>query len=303
MKRLSRTIATAAGRCSGRSYCARRLGLGPSHGDCPHPNWTKWRVASKKNPRAPKRSSGLVARRTLRHFYRSRIHSASAPPAGSKTSRGGLNSMFPDLVASFFVVVIVVGVPILSWETARNEEVRSLPRPTLYLSAAVSEWLLALLAVFTVLVTGLGFSAAGFRRLPLPDFLSWSALIAASAIAALFLTLLLERHGLWPKESLLVHLLVPETARQKLWAVVVVAPTAALCEDFIYRGCLLAELAQWSQSEIFAWIVSSAAFGLTHVYQKWGGMLRAGEFGALLAYPVVRFRSLYPSMAAQFLFD
>jgi len=195
--------------------------------------------------------------------------------------------MFPDLVASFFVVVIVVGVPILSWETARNEEVRSLPRPTLYLSAAVSEWLLALLAVFTVLVTGLGFSAAGFRRLPLPDFL----------------TLLLERHGWWPKESLLVHLLVPETARQKLWAVVVVAPTAALCEEFIYRGCLLAELAQWSQSEIFAWIVSSAAFGLTHVYQKWAGMLRAGALGALLAYPVVRFGSLYPSMAAHFLID
>ncbi len=211
--------------------------------------------------------------------------------------------MFRDLVASFFVVLVVVGVPILSWQTATNEEVRSLPRPTLYLSAAVSEWLLAFMALCTVLVTGLGFSGAGFRRLPVAEFFSWTALLAGAAVALLLLTLLLERRGWWPEESELVRLLVPETARERLWAVGVVATTAALCEEFLYRGWLLGQLGHWSHSKIFPWVVSSAAFGLTHFYQKWSGILRAGALGALLAYPVLRFGSLYPSIAAHFLID
>jgi membrane protease YdiL (CAAX protease family) len=211
--------------------------------------------------------------------------------------------MFRDLVASFFVVLIVVGVPSLSWQTARNEEIRLLPRPTLYSSAAVSEWLLALLAVLAVFFSGLGFSAAGLRRLPLRAFFSSTALIAAVTIALLQVMLLLERRGWWPRESELVRLLIPETAREKVWAVILVAPTAALCEEFIYRGALFGELLKWSHSQIFAWAVSSAAFGMTHVYQRPLGMLRAGALGGLLAYPVVRFGSLYPSMAAHFMID
>lgn len=211
--------------------------------------------------------------------------------------------MFRDLVASFFAVLIVVGVPILSWQTAHNQEIRSLPRTGLYLSAAISDWLLALMAVFTVPLSGLGFSAAGFRRLPLAALFSWTALIATVAIALLFGVLLLERRGWWPEESELVRLLVPANGREKLWAVLIVAPTAALCEEFIYRGALFGELLKWSHSNVFAWAVSSAAFGMTHVYQKGAGMLRAGALGALLAYPVVRFGSLYPSMAAHFLID
>jgi membrane protease YdiL (CAAX protease family) len=211
--------------------------------------------------------------------------------------------MFRDLVASFFVVLIVVGVPILSWQTAHNEEIRLLPRRTLYSSAAVSEWLLALMAVFAVFFSGLGFRAAGFRRLPLGEFFSWSALLAAVTVALLLVMLLLERRGWWPEESELVRLLVPETRREKLWAAMLVAPTAALCEEFIYRGVLFGELQNWSHSKILSWAVTSIAFGMTHVYQKPLGMARAGALGALLAYPVVRFGSLYPSVAAHFLID
>jgi membrane protease YdiL (CAAX protease family) len=211
--------------------------------------------------------------------------------------------MFQDLAASFLVVLLVVGVPVLAWQTAHNQEIRTLPRTALYFSAALSEWILAALAVGVVLVAGPRFRDLGFRALPLKTFFSWAAILAALTIALLALLLFFERRGWWPEESPLVHLLIPATGREKLWAVLMVAPTAALCEELIYRGYLLAQLTRWSHSEIFAWATSSVAFGLTHVYQKWTGMLRAGALGALLAYPVVRYGSLYPSIAAHFLID
>jgi len=211
--------------------------------------------------------------------------------------------MFQDLVSSFLVVLLVVGVPVLAWQTAHNQEISSLPRTALYFSAALSEWILAALAVGVALVAGSRFRDLGFRGLPLTTFFSWTAGLAALTIALLALLLFFERRGWWPEESSLVHLLIPETAREKLWAVLVLAPTAAVCEEWIYRGYLLAQLSKWSHSEVFAWVASSVAFGLTHVYQKGAGMLRAGALGALLAYPVVRYGSLYPAIAAHFLID
>jgi CAAX protease family protein len=214
-----------------------------------------------------------------------------------------LKPMFPDLVASFFVVLVMVGVPILAWQTAHNPEIPSLPRTALYFSAAFSEWFLAALALGVVLVAGPRFPDLGFRAIPINIFFFWVALLAALAMALLGLLLVLERLGWWPDESPLVHLMIPETRREKLWAILLLAPTAAVCEEWIYRGYLVGQLAKWSHSEIFAWAASSVAFGLTHAYQKWAGMLRAGALGALLAYPVVRFGSLYPSMAAHLVID
>jgi uncharacterized protein len=98
-------------------------------------------------------------------------------------------------------------------------------------------------------------------------------------------------------------LLLPANRAEKLWAVLFVAPTAALCEEFLYRGYLMAQLSRWFHSVPWAWGVSSAAFGLAHVYQRANGMLRAALLGALLAYPVVHLGSIYPSMAAHFLID
>jgi CAAX protease family protein len=101
----------------------------------------------------------------------------------------------------------------------------------------------------------------------------------------------------------MVRLLMPENGREKLWALFGLAPTAGLCEEFLYRGFLLAEMTAWFHSAGWGVVVSSAAFGLAHTYQGLNGMVRAGLLGALLAWPVVHLGSLYPSMAAHFLID
>jgi membrane protease YdiL (CAAX protease family) len=211
--------------------------------------------------------------------------------------------MLSELFTTFFVVLLIVGVPILSYRTARDPRIRQAPRLALYFSAVLSQWILAVLGILVVLVGPMTIRMARFQPVGLASFLRWFLLVALISLAAMSLSILLERFGWWPEESDLVRLLIPETGPEKVWAVLVLAPTAALSEEFLYRGFLLAQLSVWFHSVAWAWAVSSVAFGLAHSYQGAVGVLRAAALGALLAYPVVHLGSLYPSMAAHFVID
>ncbi len=209
--------------------------------------------------------------------------------------------MVANAVAIIFALLLMVGVPILSFTTARNPELRLLPRRVLYLSAVGSQWLLTTVGAVVVWATSL--DPVFLRGASAAAFLGWTIILTGSSLAGLGALLLLERRGWWPPESDLVYLLLPSNRLEKVWAVLFVAPTAALCEEFLYRGYLMAQLEHWFHSVSWAWAISSVAFGLAHTYQRINGMLRASLLGALLAYPVVRLGSIYPSMAAHFLID
>jgi membrane protease YdiL (CAAX protease family) len=202
-----------------------------------------------------------------------------------------------------FLVLLIAGVPAMSYLTAHDPQLRTLPRRALYLSAALSEWFLAALGLAAARVAHLDAAALGFRAVSFRSLVGWTAAIGALATAGLAVVLALERRGWWPEESELVRLLMPETRAEKAWAVAVVAPTAAIAEEFLYRGYLLAIVGGALHSVKWAWAVSAVAFGLAHVYQRPNGMVRAGLLGALLAWPVVRTTSLYPSILAHFLID
>jgi membrane protease YdiL (CAAX protease family) len=211
--------------------------------------------------------------------------------------------MLAKLTGSLFVLLLVAGVPVLSHLTARRAHIRLIPRPDLYLSAIISQWVLAGLGVVIVITIGPGFRAIGFRALPGVAFARWTLLLTVVSLAALGVVLLLEHHGWWPEEPELVRLLLPETRREKFLAVLMLAPTAALCEEFLYRGYLLAQFSRWMEPVPWAWIGSSVAFGLAHAYQGLNGMVRAALLGGLLAYPVIYLGSLYPAMVAHFVID
>ena len=208
-----------------------------------------------------------------------------------------------EIASVLFVLLLVAGVPVLSYATARRPELRMIARPDLYLSAVVSQWILTVGGVVVVLAGGPNFRSIGFRGVTPGDFFFWLGLLAAVSVAGLGLILVLERRGWWPPEPDLVLLLMPANRREKLLAVLMVAPTAALCEEFLYRGYLLSQLSVWLGGSLWAWAMSAIAFGLAHCYQGLNGMARAAILGALLAYPVLRLGSLYPSMAAHFLID
>lgn len=209
--------------------------------------------------------------------------------------------MVAKAIAAAFVLLLTVGVPVLSFWTARDPHIRLLPRRALYLSAVMSQWLLAAVGVVVLWLTSM--NPTFFRAVGVVDFVHWTLLLASVSLGGLGILLLLERHGWWPPESDLVHLLLPSSRREKVWAVLLLAPTAALCEEFLYRGYLMTQLSLWFHSPPWAWGASSVAFGLAHSYQRINGMIRASLLGALLAYPVLRLGSLGPSMAAHFLID
>jgi hypothetical protein len=211
--------------------------------------------------------------------------------------------MLTTLIAALFTGMLVVGVPALSYSTARNPHVREMPRLALYTSAIFSQWLLTLLGWGVVFFIARPLLAQSFARLPLMEVLGWGSVIALASLGGLVLVIAGERRGWLPQESDLIYLLIPETRREKVWAVLIVAPTAAFCEEFLFRGFLFAQLQQWLHSVPWAWVVCSAAFGLAHCYQGWSGVTRAGMLGALLTFPVARLGSLYPSMLAHWLID
>ena len=211
--------------------------------------------------------------------------------------------MFTTLIAVVFTLVLVVGVPVLSYTTARSMEIHTMPRLGLYLSAVFSQWLLTVVALGVVFLIARKVFIIGFAAMPLRPALEWGSGIAVAALLALTMVTWCEGRGWLPRESQLVYLLIPETPREKLWAALILAPTAAFCEEFLFRGYLLMQLHDWLHSLLWAWVVSSVAFGLAHFYQGWSGMVRAGLLGALLAYSVVRWGTLYPAMLAHWLID
>jgi len=202
-----------------------------------------------------------------------------------------------------FALIVVVVVPVLSIASIRQAEIRTAPRLAIYASAVLSEWLLALIGGAVVLAASTRLSPAGFRACSPAAFGAWTSLLAGLALAGLGVVLVAEGRGWLQPESELVHLLMPSTAREKLWAALVVAPTAGFCEEFLYRGLLLSVFSHWCHSVGWGWALSSVAFGLAHTYQGASGVARVMIMGALLAWPAVHLGSLYPSMAAHFLID
>lgn len=211
--------------------------------------------------------------------------------------------MIAGIAEAGFLLVLVAAVPALSYRTSRRPEILALPRLQLYLSAAMSQWLLAALGVVVVWAASMTFATIGFHAVSPPSFFFWTAVLTGVSLAALGLVVWLEQRGWWPPEPELVRALIPQTRREMFWAVLVIAPTAAVCEEFLYRGFLLAELTQRFHSVALAAALSSVAFGMAHTYQGLSGIARAALLGALLSIPVIRLGSVFPSMAAHFLID
>ncbi len=213
------------------------------------------------------------------------------------------NAMIAHAITLGFSLILLVAVPVLSILTARQPQLRLIPRLDLYVSATVSQWILTLLAVGLVLIDKSGLTSLGLRPLATAAFYKWTSGITLGTLAGLTVMTVLESRGLWPSDSDLVEILIPRTSREKLVALVMVAPTAAICEEILYRGFLFQRLLDWNGSATWALIVASLGFGMAHAYQGLHGMVRAAVLGALLTVPLVRTGSIYPSIASHFLID
>jgi len=197
-----------------------------------------------------------------------------------------------------WATLLLVPLPVAAaYQLRLVENPESLPRMPLYVSSAVSLWLLALVTAGVVWVSPLDWSALRFVRGPLGPTAAWSVGITAAGVALLGLA-----RSLGIRESPILRRLLPATRREKL-AFSGLSLTAGFCEELVFRGFLIAVMLDAWGSAILAVALSSVAFGWMHAYQDVAGAARAALLGVLLALPVVLFGSVVPSMIAHTAID
>jgi membrane protease YdiL (CAAX protease family) len=82
----------------------------------------------------------------------------------------------------------------------------------------------------------------------------------------------------------------------ELFPYLALALTAGLCEEFLYRGFLMAVLTRTGLSIWVAILVSSVLFGLAHLYQGRSGLLATLIVGILLGIARIAYDSLVPAI-------
>ena len=101
-----------------------------------------------------------------------------------------------------------------------------------------------------------------------------------------------------------VAALLPRTGTERRWFALL-AVTAGICEEVLYRGFGLAAL-RWAAPDIgkpALIIVTGAAFGLAHLYQGRMGVTLTGLLGAYFAWITISTGSLIPVMLLHALLD
>lgn len=201
--------------------------------------------------------------------------------------------------ARAWMALLLVALPaLLVLQSAQSRDLRAQSRIALYASSIVSLWVLATITWFVARASAFDPALLGLRLLALPHSLLWAFALAFMGVGVMYAT---RNVGMTAEDSVLAHL-IPVTAAERT-AFVLVALTAGVCEELVFRGFLQTALTYATGSSFIALLLGSTAFGIVHAYQEPAGVFRAALLGALLAVPVVITGSIYPSMVAHFAID
>ena len=170
-------------------------------------------------------------------------------------------------------------------------------REGVYVSSALSIWLLAAVAMLAASHSGL--SRAELRLVPISTavLLGSAGLATLAGLAVVGLGRLLK-----VPESALVDYLIPRTSTEKI-AFVGLSVSAGIAEELVFRSFLIVALYHASGSMAAGVFISVAAFAVSHAYQGILGVLRVAALGLVLTAPFLLTGSVYPSMIAHTVLD
>lgn len=170
-------------------------------------------------------------------------------------------------------------------------------REGVYLSSALSTWLLAALAMLAARYSGL--TRADLRIAPIPV----SLLLGSAGLTTLVgLAVVALGRALRVPENALVGYLIPRTGAEKI-AFAGLSISAGIAEELVFRSFLIIVLYQASESMAAAVFISVAAFAVSHAYQGVIGVLRVAALGLVLTAPFLLTGSVYPSIIAHTTLD
>jgi membrane protease YdiL (CAAX protease family) len=207
---------------------------------------------------------------------------------------------------SLFAMGLAVILPILSLRTVHRVEAAGIGRTALYANISFSLWLLAGLCALVVWLDGDAPADVFLRIDVIPGAevaITWAVLICAAGILLFVMSQLIGNRMGWRGEESMLQRMRPVDRRDFVWIVLILSPTAGFCEELIYRGFLISRLLDLTGSMTVSVLISSAIFGVSHLYQGPWGALRAGLIGLLLAVPVATLGTIVPSIIAHALID
>src|SRR6516165_446100 len=203
----------------------------------------------------------------------------------------------------FWLIFFALGV-LLPWRgRARMKKLLAMPqvssieRLVLYASTIAFQWLAVAVVGWRAWVHGYGARQLGLV------LHGRTRLVIAGLVGAVMgglHWLNLRRVGRIPAESRGVMQAVAERilpqSTVELLPYLGLATTAGLCEEFLYRGFVMAVLSSAGLGAGLVVLGSSLLFGLAHSYQGRGGMVMTFLVGVLLGVSRLTYNSLVPGV-------
>ena len=203
-----------------------------------------------------------------------------------------------DIWLIFFVLAVI-----LPWRgRARLKTLLAMPqvgameRIVLYASTIAFQWVIVAVVAWRAWAHGytaveLGLTTRDGTRLIIGS-------IAGALTIATLHWLNLRRVGRMPPASrgsiqAIAERILPQST-EELLPFLALAITAGLCEEFLYRGFVMAVLARLGAVAWVAVLASSVLFGLAHLYQGRGGLVSTMFVGIVLGIGRVVYGSLVP---------
>jgi len=176
------------------------------------------------------------------------------------------------------------------------EKVTSKDRLRLYIPAIFFQWVLTVLIAWRALARGLTRAELGISS----DFGSGVILftVVGTAVIASLHWLNLRKLGSLDIPAAqrfrkMAARLFPAT-RREIAVFCFLALTAGVCEEFIFRGFVLAALTHAGVSAWLTVLISSAMFGFAHLYQGRRGIVGTGVLGIAFGIARIAYDSLLP---------
>ena len=202
----------------------------------------------------------------------------------------------------FWLIFFLLGVALPLRGQARLKkfltlsEISSRERLVLYGSTIAFQWLSVAAVAWRAWARGLTLADLGLRH-TFSARLLLAALVGGSALGALqwFNLRRVARLPGKPRSFMqkLGALILPQS-RRELLCYLVLAVTAGLCEEFLYRGFAMAALARAGLPPWATIFLSSVLFSLAHLYQGRGGLLSTLVIGTVFGTARIAYDSLVP---------
>ena len=237
-------------------------------------------------------------------------------PVGRRNENSTMELPLPQIAPIALVTAALVLFLVVVAGTRRLAAVLSQgqtgPRISPYLATAVSAWALAGLVVVAIWFID--------QNEPVPNFvgalvdtgvnlhggfstgsLAAGWMFVTAVVVSNLVQVLRRSSGSGPSDAALN--LLPRTPMEIAVWTLVLAPTAGLTEEFVYRGYLMSQVWGFVGNGWIAAAITSVVFGFVHGYQGAWGILRTGLIGFVLAVGVLATWSLVPSMIAHILLN